>query len=144
MLIVISRYPLLTRHALHSFLISIMAKTSRFNPGSPNSSDKESRTVTIPKEPLRGSYFGKCTCGVVTRDAVPCEHMAAVVVSSRIPQLTRANIMPYWWRTDHLQLQFPKDVVAACNLSIETIREDGIANSNVMYCPAWTAPNKAG
>ena len=41
-------------------------------------------TVTIPKEPIRGSHFGRCTCGVDTRDAVPCEHMAAVVVSSRI------------------------------------------------------------
>ena len=29
-------------------------------------------------------------------------------------------------------------------MSIETIREDGIANSNVMYCPAWSAPNKSG
>jgi hypothetical protein len=109
-----------------------------------NTTSRVGGTVTIPKEPLRGSYFGTCTCGVVTRDAVPCEHMAAVVVSSRIPQLTRANIMPYWWRTDHLRLQFPKDVLAACNLSIETIREDGIANPNVMYCPAWSAPNKSG
>jgi hypothetical protein len=100
--------------------------------------------VTIPKEPLRGSYFGTCTCGVDTRDAVPCEHMAAVVVSSRIPQLTRANIMPYWWSTDQLRLQFPNDDVAACNLSIETIREDGIAKLNVMYCPAWSAPIKSG
>jgi hypothetical protein len=41
-------------------------------------------TVSLPKEPTRGSYFGKCTCGLVTRDAIPCEHMAAVVCSSRI------------------------------------------------------------
>ena len=52
--------------------------------------------------------------------------------------------MPYWWRTDHLRLQYPIDAVVACNLSIETIREDGIANSNIMYCPAWSAPNKSG
>ncbi len=37
--------------------------------------------VILLKEPLRGSYFGKCTCGVNTRDAVPCKHMAAVVVA---------------------------------------------------------------
>jgi hypothetical protein len=36
-------------------------------------------TVSIPKEPTRGSFFGECTCGLVRRDAVPCEHMAAVV-----------------------------------------------------------------
>ncbi len=66
-----------------------------------NAKSRVGGTVTIPKEPIRGSYFGKCTCGLDTRDAVPCEHMAAVVVSSRIPLLTRENIMPYWRRTDH-------------------------------------------
>jgi len=40
-------------------------------------------TVSLPKEPTRGSYFGKCTCGLVTRNAVLCEHMATVVCSSR-------------------------------------------------------------
>ena len=48
--IVISRYPsFLTQHALHSFLISIMAKTSRSNPGSPNASDN-SRMPTRKKK----------------------------------------------------------------------------------------------
>ena len=53
-------------------------------------------TVSLPKEPTRGSYFGKCTCGLVTRDAIPCEHMAAVVCSSRIAGLNRHNIMLFW------------------------------------------------
>jgi len=100
--------------------------------------------VTLLKEPLRGSYFGKCTCGVDTRDAVPCEHMAAVVATSRIPGLTRENIMPYWWRTEQWQLQFPDDVTAECNVSMETIQEDGTPNTNVKYCPSWSGPNKAG
>ncbi len=52
--------------------------------------------VSIPKEPTRGSYFGECTCGLVTRDVVPCEHMAAVVCSSCIAGLNRQNIMPFW------------------------------------------------
>jgi len=71
-----------------------------------NSQTREGGSVSILKEPYRGSYFGKCTCGVDTCDAVPCEHMAAVVISSRIPNITRENIMPYWWRTDHWQLRF--------------------------------------
>ena len=41
-------------------------------------------TVSFPKEPTRGLSFGKCTCGSVTRDAVPCEHMVTVVCSSHI------------------------------------------------------------
>ncbi len=32
-------------------------------------------TVSLPKKPTRGLYFGKCTCGLVTHDAVPCEHI---------------------------------------------------------------------
>ena len=44
--------------------------------------------VVILKQPVRGSYVGKCSCGVDSRDSIPCEHMAALVVSSRIPDLT--------------------------------------------------------
>ena len=53
----------------------------------------QKHTVIIPKEPTKGSYFGHCTCGLAKCDAVPCEHMAAIVVSSRIGVLTRHNIM---------------------------------------------------
>jgi hypothetical protein len=71
-----------------------------------NSQTREGGSVTILKEPTRGSYFRKCTCGVNSRNSEPCEHMATLVISSRIPNLTRENIMSYWWRTDHWQLQF--------------------------------------
>ena len=57
------------------------------------------RTVTLPKEPVHGSYFGLCTCGVDWRDAVPCKHMATLAASSRVPGVTCHNIMPYWCRT---------------------------------------------
>jgi len=56
-----------------------------------NSKSRVGGTVTIPKKPIRGSYFGKCMCGLDARDAVPCEHMATVVISSCIPLLTREN-----------------------------------------------------
>jgi hypothetical protein len=101
-------------------------------------------TVTIPKEPIRGSYFGKCMCGLDTCDAVLCEHMAAVVISSRIPLLARENIMLCWWRTYHLKKQFPKEVLAECHVSIETMCEDGQPNNKIMYCPSWSALYKAG
>ena len=52
--------------------------------------------------------------------------------------------MPYWWQTDHWKKQFPNDVLAECNVSMETIREDGRPNDNIMYCLSWSAPNKAG
>jgi hypothetical protein len=52
--------------------------------------------------------------------------------------------MPYWWRTDHWKKQFPEEVLDECHVSMETICEDGQMNDKIMYCPSWSAPNKAG
>ncbi len=49
---------------------------------------KMTNTVTIPKVPTKGSSFGRYTCGLAQRDAIPCKHMAAVGVSSQIPALS--------------------------------------------------------
>ena len=80
------------------------------------------RTVTLPKEPVRGSYFGLCTCGVGRRDAVPCEHMAALAASSRLPGGTHHNIMPYWWIRSNWRRQIPQDVLTANNITIGSIK----------------------
>ncbi len=53
-----------------------------------SASKNPSGKVVILKQPVRGSYFGTCSSGVVSRDSIPCEHMAALVVSSRIPDIT--------------------------------------------------------
>ena len=53
----------------------------------------QKHTVIIPKDLTKASYFGQCTCGLVQRDAVSCEHMAAIVVSSHIGVLTRHNMV---------------------------------------------------
>ena len=100
--------------------------------------------VVIPKEPVNGSYFGRCSCGVDKRDAVPCDHMAAIVVSSRIPMLTRINIMPYWWTRATWKLQFPLEQKPVCNVNLEQIRMSKNRNGFIRYCPSWSAPNKAG
>jgi hypothetical protein len=100
--------------------------------------------VVVLKEPVKGSFFGTCTCGVDKRDSIPCEHMAALVVSSRIPDITRHNIMPYWWTTDQWKRQFPLDAIANCNTTLAVIREDHEPSGNYRYCPDWSAPNKAG
>ncbi len=100
--------------------------------------------VTLPKEPTRGSYFGTCTCGLVMRDAVPCEHMAAVVCSSRIAGLNQQNIMPLWWTTTQWQEQFPQSVRAQFFTNMEVIRDTYKADDSMRYCPSWSAPNKAG
>jgi hypothetical protein len=105
---------------------------------------RQSNTVTIPKEPTKGLYFGRCTCGLVQGNAIPCKHMATVVVSSRIPVLSQTNIMPFWWMRAQWQEQLGKDVSAECFANMELIRAEYQPDDNHRYCPAWSAPNKAG
>ena len=78
------------------------------------------------------------------RDAVPCEHMAAVVCTSRIAGLSRQNIMPFWWTTTQWQEQFPLDVRAQFYTNMDVIRDTYKADDSMRYCPSWSAPNKAG
>jgi hypothetical protein len=102
------------------------------------------RTVTLPKEPVRGSYFGLCTCGVDRRDAVPCEHMAALAASSRVPGVTRHNIMPYWWMRSHWRRQIPQDLLEANIITIGSVKSGTQPDRYLRYCPDWTANNKSG
>ena len=104
----------------------------------------QNHTVIISKEATRGSFFGECTCGLARRDAVPCEHMAAVVCSSRIAGLTRLNIMPFWWTRKQWQQQLPQEVTSFCCANMEEIRANYVADDFVRYCPSWSAPKKPG
>jgi hypothetical protein len=36
-------------------------------------------TVVIPSKGIFGLRFGSCTCGVPTKDGIPCKHMVVVV-----------------------------------------------------------------
>jgi hypothetical protein len=85
------------------------------------------------KEPVKGSFLGTCTCGVDKRDSISCKHMAALVVSSCIPDITRHNIMPYLWTTDQWKRQLPLDTVANCNTTMAVIRDDHEPSGNYRY-----------
>jgi hypothetical protein len=101
--------------------------------------------VRLPKVPVNGSYFGTCTCGADQMNGVPCEHMAAIALSSIIrPQITLMNIMPVWWKRSQLRVQFPLDVYADAKLTIKTIKEGRIPDHRLRLCPDWTAANKSG
>ena len=65
-------------------------------------------------------------------------------MSSRISDITRHTIMPYWWTTDQWKRQFPLNAIANCNTTLAVIREDHEPSGNYRYCPDWSAPNKAG
>ena len=42
----------------------------------------------LPKESYNGSYFGKCTCGVTSKEGIPFRHMVVLVKLSVILTLT--------------------------------------------------------
>ena len=100
--------------------------------------------VTIPKEPVHGSHFGRCTCGVDRQDSAPCEHMAAVAASSRLPGVTRHNVMPYWWTRAHWRMQIPQEALGVTNVSMSSIIADKEPDHNLCYCPNWTANQISG
>jgi hypothetical protein len=55
----------------------------------------EPQYVWFPKEAVNGSFIGTCTCGADKTNAVLCEHMAAIAISSCLrPQITPISIMP--------------------------------------------------
>jgi hypothetical protein len=93
-------------------------------------------TVTIPKVPTKGSYFGRCTCGFAQRNAIPCKHMAVVVVSSGIPALSQTNIMPLWWTCAKWQSQYGKDVSAECFVNMEVVMAEFQPDGRNRYCLA--------
>jgi len=100
--------------------------------------------VTIPKEPVRGSHFGRCTCGVDRQDSAPCEHMAAVTASLRLPGVTRHSVMSYWWTRAHWRMQIPQEALGITNVSMSSIIVDNEPDHNLRYYPDWTANQKAG
>ena len=88
--------------------------------------------------------FWWCTCGVDRHDAVPCEHKAALAASSRVPGVTRHNIMPYWWMRTHRRVQIPQDVLTANKITIGSIKSATQPDTYLRYCPDWTTNNKSG
>jgi hypothetical protein len=92
--------------------------------------------VRFPKEAVDGSFFGTCTCGADKTDAVPCEHMAAVALSSRLcPQITPISIMPTWWGREQWRKQFPSDVYCDGSTTMKSIKDGKIPDVTLRYCP---------
>jgi hypothetical protein len=101
--------------------------------------------VNLPRNAYNGSHFGKCTCGVPAKDGIPCVHMAVLVRSSEIPILTRSNIMPYFWSTQHWQTQFSLEEQCITDISISSVKRTTLyPMENIRYCPDWSASEKPG
>ncbi len=101
--------------------------------------------MRFPKEAVDGSFFGTCTCGADKTNVIPCEHMAAIALSSRLrPQITPISIMPTWWGRKQWRKQFPSDVYCDGSTSMKSIKDGKIPDVTLRYCLDWTAPKKSG
>ncbi len=100
--------------------------------------------VRLPRESFNGSHFGSCTCGVPSKEGLPCKHMVVMVKSSVIPTLTRINIMPHYWGTAHWQMRYPLELDCETNMTIKTVKAVAWPNEFLRYCPDWSAPKKSG
>jgi hypothetical protein len=101
--------------------------------------------VQLPKEAVNGSFFGTCICGADKTNAVPCEHMTTIALSSQLrPQITPISIMPTWWGREQWRKQFPSNVYCDGSTTMKSIKDSKILDVTLRYCPDWTAPNKSG
>ena len=92
--------------------------------------------VIIPVEETMGLRFGTCTCGKPKTDRVPCRHMVAVAMSSKIEGLTRIHIMLYWWITAHWQAQYVMDVYRPTDISLNTVESMTVPEDHLRHCPS--------
>jgi hypothetical protein len=105
----------------------------------------EPQYVRFPKEAINQSFFGTCPCGADKTNAVPCEHMATIALSSCLrPQITPISIMPTWWEREQWRKQFPSDLYCDESMTMKSIKDGKIPDVTLGYCPDWTAPNKSG
>ena len=101
--------------------------------------------VVLPKMPLdHGSKFGSCTCGFPRKEAIPCNHMVAIVKLGAVPNITRVELMPFWYTCAQWQLGYPKDMVYKSDITWINIKKSAAPDILMKYCPSWAAAKKKG
>lgn len=70
--------------------------------------------------------------------------MAAVVRSGQINVLNEDNVMPYWWTTAQLRLQYPEGAAIAGDVDMQYLKREYEPTAWAKLCPDWAAPNKKG
>ena len=76
--------------------------------------------LNIPKQAVRGSFFGTCNCRVPKHDGLPCIHMAVLADAGDIPNLafTRLSVMPFWLSTEQWRKQYPMGLTCSGSVNI--------------------------
>jgi len=112
---------------------------------SKKSTAKREYIVHLPKTAsVHGSKFGSCTCGFSRKEGIPCDHMVAIVKKGAVPNITRVELMPFWYTRAQWQLQYPKDMVYNMDVTWSKIKKSAAPNIMMKYCPSWIAANKKG
>lgn len=107
--------------------------------------DASTYTVTIPKvNGTYGSYFRTCNFGAPKVHGLPCDHMAVLVKLGQVHGLNENNVMPLWWITEQMNLQFPCEQVMVGGMDMDLLKRMGNANNFILYCPQCTTPQKKG
>jgi hypothetical protein len=101
--------------------------------------------VVLPKMTSdHGSKFGSCTCCFPTKEGIPCNHMVAIVKQGVVLNITRVELMPFWYTRAQWQLQYPKDVVYKSDITWSKIKKSAAPDISMKYCPNWAATKKKG
>ncbi len=77
------------------------------------------------------SKFGSFTCCFPTKEGIPCDHMVAIVKQEAVPNITRVELMPFWYTRAQWQLQYPKDMVYKSDIHQ---KRHHAPYHNSMYC----------
>jgi hypothetical protein len=68
--------------------------------------------------------------------------MVAIVKQGAVLNITRVELMPFWYTCAQWQLQYPKDVVYKSDINWAKKKKSGCPDILMKYCPSWAAPKK--
>jgi hypothetical protein len=70
--------------------------------------------------------------------------MVIAVKTGRVPQLNEENVMPYWWCTQQMRLQYPRLSELRGDMDMSMLKNMGMPSPHLYYCPEISGPNKTG
>jgi hypothetical protein len=61
-----------------------------------------------------------------------------------VPNITRVELMPFWYTHAQWQLQYHKDVVYKSDITWSKIKKSASPDISMKYCRSWAAAKKKG
>jgi hypothetical protein len=70
--------------------------------------------------------------------------MVAIVKQGAVLNITRVELMPFWYTCAQWQLQYPKDVVYKSDMTWANVMKSAEPDLLMKYCLSWAAAKKKG